>query len=134
MRQWGRLQDEVDHGEVRTVTTDSDSPDVTEADLRAAVAPAEGEFGAAAPQTLTAISDLASHLRQRGRLIEAEGWMRQALEARRKTLGEEHPDTLLSMNNLAGVLRVQGRFGESEELLLAVLAAKRLAALARENA
>jgi Flp pilus assembly protein TadD len=106
------------------VTTHSNSPDVAEVELRAAVARAVAEAGEADPITFKAISELASHLRQRGQLVEAESLMRKALDGRRTRLGEDHHDTLLSMNNLAGLLRVQGRFGEAEQLLLAVLAAR----------
>ena len=57
-------------------------------------------------------------LNDQGKLDEAGGLFREALEARRATLGDRHPDTLGSIHNLGRLLHDQGRLGEAETLLL----------------
>ena len=69
---------------------------------------------------LTALSNLALILCQRGQLAEAQQLQRQVLEARQRTLGEEHPDTLTALNNLTITLRQQGKVAEAEQLQLQV--------------
>jgi Flp pilus assembly protein TadD len=63
---------------------------------------------------LTSRNNLATVLRDLGRLEEAEVEHRAVLEIRRRVLGEEHPDTLTSRNNLASVLNGLGRLEEAE--------------------
>ena len=72
------------------------------------------------PDTLVAIGNLASTLRNLNRLQEAEqlDWrVEMTVEVR----GAEHPLTLTAMGNLAPTYRSQGRWDEAESLELQVL-------------
>jgi hypothetical protein len=53
------------------------------------------------PNTLAAITNLASLHQVMGHLEQALALGTEALAVKRRTLGSEHPDTLLSINNLA---------------------------------
>jgi hypothetical protein len=48
--------------------------------------------------TITAINNLASTLRDQGQLNEAAKIRKDVLKKRRRILGEEHPDTISAMN------------------------------------
>ena len=65
------------------------------------------ELGAAHPDTVTSINNLAVTLRAQGDLPGARGLQEQVLDLRRRVLGAEHPDTLVSMNNLAMTLQTK---------------------------
>jgi tetratricopeptide (TPR) repeat protein len=56
-------------------------------------------------------------LQHQGKLAEAEGYFREALEGRRRVLGPDHPLTALSLRNLAGLFNKQRRFAEAQPLL-----------------
>ncbi len=64
----------------------------------------------------TAQNNLASVLRDMGRLSEAEVHIRQALEIDKISLGEGHPAYATRLNNLGSVLRDTGRLVEAEAL------------------
>ena len=64
-------------------------------------------------------------LNDQGKLDEAGGLFREALEARRATLGDRHPDTLDSINNLGMLLQDQGKLDEAGVLYREALEARR---------
>jgi tetratricopeptide (TPR) repeat protein len=72
------------------------------------------EEGDEHPDTLTSRDNLASVLRDLGRLEEAETEHRTVLEISQRVLGAKHPTTLISRDNLATVLRDLGRLEEAE--------------------
>jgi tetratricopeptide (TPR) repeat protein len=51
-----------------------------------------------------------------GRFDEAESYLLEAMEIRKRTLGEEHSSTLTGVNNLAMVLQNQGKYEAAEEM------------------
>jgi tetratricopeptide (TPR) repeat protein len=65
---------------------------------------------------LVSINNLASLLKNQGKLGEAEPLYRTALTARRRTLGYEHPDTLDTLFNFANLLWAQGNTSEALDL------------------
>jgi tetratricopeptide (TPR) repeat protein len=73
------------------------------------------------PDTITAMSNLASTLRDQGQLDEAAKVFEEVLEKRRRILGEEHPDTIITMSNLASTLIDQGQLDEAAKMLKEVL-------------
>ncbi len=81
--------------------------------------------GPTAPETLSAMNNLASVLNLQGRREEARRLHEETLSAQRKVLGEDHVDTLKSMNNLAGILRQQGKWEQAQRLYEQVLSARR---------
>lgn len=66
-------------------------------------------LGADHPHTLSALSNLASLLKQLGSVDEAEAMFRQALKGRIAALGHDHPDTKMSMEWLCTLLKQQNR-------------------------
>ena len=68
------------------------------------------------PEAATALNNLASVLRDMGRLDEAEALFGQALEIDNRVLGPDHPSVSNRLNNLASVLRDRGRLEEAEAL------------------
>ena len=64
-------------------------------------------------------------LQDQGKLDEAGGLLREALEASRATLGDRHPHTLASMNNLGALLQDQGKLDEAGVLYREALEARR---------
>jgi tetratricopeptide (TPR) repeat protein len=68
-----------------------------------------------------ALSNLAGLYHRQGRLTEAEGLYRRALDAVEKKLDPSHPDVATSLSNLAVILQDQGRYAESGPLLLRAL-------------
>src|SRR5262245_43734888 len=64
-------------------------------------------------------------LQRQGKLAEAEPFVREALERRRRILGDDHAQTLASISNLASLLRLQGHFTEAEPLFREVLERRR---------
>jgi tetratricopeptide (TPR) repeat protein len=70
-------------------------------------------------------SRLGRLLHAQGKLDEAGGLYREALEALRATLGDRHPVTLTSINNLGEVLKNQGKLDEAGVLYREALEAHR---------
>jgi len=60
------------------------------------------------------MSNLASLLKLKGQVNEAEILFRQIVDARTRYLGTTHPDTIASISNLAMICKVQGKYAESE--------------------
>ncbi|KAL4963231.1 uncharacterized protein BDV14DRAFT_177008 [Aspergillus stella-maris] len=79
------------------------------------------EFGPEHPETLEAISCLASTYYEQARWSEAEKLDTFLVEIRRKTLGNRNGLTLTTISNLATTLESQSRLDEAEELRLEVL-------------
>ena len=71
--------------------------------------------------TLSAINNLGALLIHLRRFDEAEPYLREALEGRRRVLGKDHPTTLTSINNMGALLYNQGRLDEAEPYLRAAL-------------
>lgn len=59
------------------------------------------------------MNNLAVFLELLGRRAEAEPFLREALERRRRVLGEDDPDTIQSITNLGGLMRAQGKLAEA---------------------
>jgi hypothetical protein len=57
------------------------------------------------PDTISAISNLASTLRDQGQLDEAATIIKEVLEKMRQILSKEHLSTISAINNLASTLR-----------------------------
>ena len=76
-----------------------------------------GDVGRGDPDTLVSVYNLASLLKDQGKLDEAILLFRRELAGCEATLGATHPDTLTSVNNLAGLLHDQGKLDEAEQLL-----------------
>ena len=70
------------------------------------------------PETLEALSNLATVYVYQGRLQEADALFQEALPAMRRALGPDHPDTLRLMKNFAGCKVDEGRLQEAEALSL----------------
>ena len=68
------------------------------------------------PERLLALGHLAVALGHFGDLTRAQPLMRQAMEARERTLGKEHVVTLTSANNLGAVRKAQGELDKAEPL------------------
>jgi tetratricopeptide (TPR) repeat protein len=129
-RQWPLMSLFRPHAEAlfeRAAASKADEAWLTDVGLRAAsLASAQGDhvgarrleervlevktrvLGAEHPNTLTAMSNLASTLKAQGDHAGARRLQERVLEARTRLLGTEHEDTLTSMNNLASTLRAQG--------------------------
>lgn len=77
------------------------------------------------PETLEALSNLATVYVYQGRLKEADALFQETLPAMQRALGPEHPDTLRLMKNLAGCEIDEGRLQEAEALELRTVEALR---------
>jgi tetratricopeptide (TPR) repeat protein len=84
------------------------------------------------PNTILAMSNLASTLRDLGQLDEAAKMLREVLEKRKRILGEKHPNTISAMNNLAIMLEDQGQLDEAAKMKNEVLE-KRKSILGEEH-
>ena len=71
----------------------------------------------APPGTPIAISNMGFLLRAQGHLVEAEPYLREAMEKRRRVLGEDHPDTIASIGGVGAVLQSQGKLAEAESYM-----------------
>jgi len=76
------------------------------------------------PDTLTAMSILATAYTNGGKYEEAEKMGIQVFDERKKMLGEEHPNTITALANLAGIYRYLGKYTEAETLEIQVLNAR----------
>jgi tetratricopeptide (TPR) repeat protein len=59
-----------------------------------------------------------------GRFSEAESYLTEIIESRRKECEADHPDMLMDVSNLAAVLEGQGKYGKAEVLNRQVLVAR----------
>lgn len=63
------------------------------------------------------LSNLAGVLRSMGRYADAEPFMRECVEIRRRTIKGDHPRLALALTKLGGTLTDAGRYAEAEPLL-----------------
>jgi tetratricopeptide (TPR) repeat protein len=77
------------------------------------------------PDTISAMSNLASTLGDQGQLDESARMMKKVLEKMRHILGEEHPSTITAMSNLAITLGHQGQLDEAAKMKKEVLEKRR---------
>ena len=75
--------------------------------------------------TLATTSKLANCLREQGKLVEAEGMLREVLAAQRRVLGAEGRDTLITAGFLAKCLSDRGRHAAAEKMQRELLAVQR---------
>jgi tetratricopeptide (TPR) repeat protein len=75
--------------------------------------------------TLTSLSNLAGVLRSQGKLAEAEPYLREALERRRRVQGDQHPDTLRAIRSFGLLLSAQGRLSDAEPYFREALETRR---------
>ena len=73
-------------------------------------------LGPDAPETATALNNLALTYQYLARYMEAEPLYRQAIEIGEKTLGKDHPDVATRYRHLASLLQEQGKYGQAEPL------------------
>jgi serine/threonine protein kinase len=71
-------------------------------------------LGEGDPDTISSISNMGYLMGMRGKLAEAEPYIREALERFRVVRGEDHASTLRAINNMGSVLQAQGRLAEAE--------------------
>ncbi len=69
----------------------------------------------ASPNLSTNLDGLAMTLEKKGNVDEAEQYLLEALNIRKKTLPMEHPDIARSYNNIAGFMLRKGDFGSAEK-------------------
>ena len=67
-------------------------------------------------EELLLMNQVATMLREQGRLEEAEVVFRRGLAGNERVLGVDHPRTLISINNLGVLLKDQGKLEEAEVL------------------
>jgi len=96
-----------------------------EAQIRHALRICEKVLGPDAPETLTALQDLAMLAQADANLDEAMALAQRSLEGRRRILGAEHPSTLSSMLTVGQILLRQGKNAEAGQLLRETLQARR---------
>lgn len=60
------------------------------------------------------VGDLALLLLRQDRLAEAEPYLRESLEGKRRGLGDEHPGTMNAIGQMADLLARQGKLAEAE--------------------
>ena len=84
------------------------------------------------PQTAISLSNLATHLRDKGDYAAAEPLFREALAMRRRLLGNEHPYVARTLSELGVLLRSRGQYSEAEPIVREALAIRR-AALGNEH-
>jgi hypothetical protein len=68
------------------------------------------------PDTVKALGNLASTLREQGQPEEAVRIEREVLKKRKQILGEEHPDTISAMSNLTSTRERQKSEGQEHSL------------------
>jgi tetratricopeptide (TPR) repeat protein len=90
--------------------------------LQRALAMCEVAFGPQAPNTATALNDLARLLRVRGDLVGARPYFDRALAIWETALGPDHPYTAMGLGNLGALLAAQGDLAEARRCLERALA------------
>lgn len=78
--------------------------------------------GVRAPETLRAMSNLASSMLSLAKYAEAADTLEEVLRLREEILGPEHPDIVTTLNELAYANRRLDRFGRAESLFVRGLA------------
>ncbi len=77
----------------------------------------ETRAGLEAPQTASALNNLALVLEKTGDFRNAESLLQRSLAILRKLRGVDHADTATTMSNLGRVLDAQGKFGDSANIV-----------------
>jgi tetratricopeptide (TPR) repeat protein len=93
-----------------------------EALYREALAHMETTAGPTAPETATALNNLATLFQATNRLAEAEPLMRRALAINEESYGPSHPRVATDLNNLAQLLKDTNYLAEAEPLMRRALA------------
>ena len=75
-----------------------------------------GRLGAAHPDTLAAMLDVAEMMWARGRLDDGRALEEFVVDARRRALGDAHGDTLKALGKLATTIGAQGGLDEARRL------------------
>ena len=78
-------------------------------------------LGGEHPESIAAMTNLATTNRDLGKYIEAERLEIQVLDASNRILGVEHPDTINAMAHLAATSQKMGKYTEAEKLKMQVL-------------
>ena len=86
--------------------------------LRDAIALGERTIGRTHPDVSMRIGNLATLLRSRGQLAQAEELYRESIHSGETSLGRGHPQVLIRLSSLALVLQAEGRLKEAEGLYL----------------
>jgi len=84
-------------------------------------------LGAGHPNTVAALSSLASIYRKQGRLMEAEKTFQEAWDRYHKVLGDDHRATIIAANNLGEILEKEGIYERAEPYLRSALQGSRAA-------
>jgi tetratricopeptide (TPR) repeat protein len=92
------------------------NPLIVEALLRGSIEIGHKVWDDEHPHIAMALHDLAVHLRDEGRLDEAESAARDAYEMRKKVLGFENPETVKSRDTFVDILRKQNKTAAAEKL------------------
>jgi tetratricopeptide (TPR) repeat protein len=83
---------------------------------REALALLRRALGEKHPETALGYNNLAFHLSEQGKHLQAQPLYERALLIRRQTLGEEHPYTAVSYNNLASNLASQRKYPQAQAM------------------
>jgi len=82
-------------------------------------------LGDSHPYTITMLKMLTDMLRQKGKLADAEKYLRAAYEGVRRKEGDDHSETITLAGSLGAVLRDQGKLDEAEKYFQLSLDANR---------
>ena len=82
-------------------------------------------LGDLAPETLSAINNVAVALYERGDVVEAGQYFKEVLRARRDALGEDHPSTLAVVSSYGTTLRQKGETAQAITMLQRALEGRR---------
>ena len=82
-------------------------------------------LGDLAPDTLSAINNVAVALYERGDMVEAGKYFKEVLRARRDALGEDHPSTLAVISSYGTTLRQKGETAQAITMLQRALEGRR---------
>jgi tetratricopeptide (TPR) repeat protein len=93
-----------------------DNPLIVEVLLLGSIEIGHKVWGDEHPHIAMALHDLGAHLRDQGRLEEAESAAQKAYEMRKKLLTVENPETVKSRDLLMDILRKRDKSAEAEKL------------------
>jgi CHAT domain-containing protein/tetratricopeptide (TPR) repeat protein len=108
-------------GDLADVLDDRGDYDAAEAMAKEVIDQQTQRLGAAHPNTVAALTSLASIYRKQGRLMEAEKTFQEAWDRYRKVLGENHRSTVIAANNVGEILEKEGIYERAEPFLRAAL-------------